>query len=178
MTQAPDVIQQAINYCRHQSEKGLESLASLMERTGGDWQRTLEGMSEIQVDFAPGSEWPAKQVLTHFLDVTTGINQQITKLTDGTLTSLEVDEGELEAAGKTPAPRTVAEARDRLIAIFGEIVALTRSLEGNVHLAQQFPHPMFGQLNIMEWIAFQRLHSMDHMNQIEKNKADAGYPAA
>lgn len=176
--QAPDVIEQAVNYCRHQSEKGLDSLAALMERTGSDWQRTLEGMREAQADFAPGSEWPAKQVVTHFLDVTNGINEQITKLTDGTLTSLEVDEGELEAAGKTPAPEAVAEMQDRLTATFREIVTLTRSLEGNTRLEQKFPHPAFGQLNITEWIAFQRLHSMDHMNQIEKNKADAGYPSA
>ena len=31
---------------------------------------------------------------------------------------------------------------------------------------------------MLQWIAFQRLHGMDHMQQIEKNKADAAYPKA
>jgi hypothetical protein len=176
MTQAPDMIQQAVNYCRHQAEKGLDSLAALMERTGADWQRNLEGMTEAQADFAPGKEWSAKEVAAHFLDVTGGVNVQIAKLTGGSLSSLEVDEGALEAAGKAPPPETVSEMRERLDTTFREIVALTRSLEGNENLDKQFPHPMFGQLTITEWIAFQRIHSMDHMQQIDKNKADAGYP--
>jgi hypothetical protein len=39
MMQTPDVIEQAVNYCRHQSEKGLDSLAALMAATGnGLWK--------------------------------------------------------------------------------------------------------------------------------------------
>ena len=60
--------------------------------------------------------------------------------------------------------------------LFEDIVSLTRGLEGNRHLEERFPHPMFGQLNILEWIAFQRVHSVDHMRQIESNKTAAGYP--
>jgi hypothetical protein len=37
---------------------------------------------------------------------------------------------------------------------------------------------MFGKLNILEWIAFQRVHAQDHIRQVEKNKADPAYPAA
>jgi hypothetical protein len=72
----------------------------------------------------------------------------------------------------------VPELSAQTVAIFGEIAGLTRSLEGNAHLGKQFPHPAFGQLDVLQWIAFQRLHGMDHMGQIEKNKADAGYPKA
>ncbi len=35
---------------------------------------------------------------------------------------------------------------------------------------------MFGPLNGKEWIAFQRLHAMDHVQQMEKVKAHPGYP--
>jgi hypothetical protein len=149
-----------------------------MERTGADWQRTLEGVTEGQAAFAPGREWPAKQVVNHFLEVTTGVNKQVAKLTGGALPSGPLDEESLAAQGKAAPAETVPEMRDRLFATFGEIGTLTRSLDGNQHLQEEFPHPMFGQLNILEWIAFQRLHSMDHMQQIEKNKADAGYPQA
>jgi hypothetical protein len=172
------MVQQAVAYCRHQAGKGIDSLAALMERTGADWQRTLEGMSDEQTAFAPGHEWPAKQVVNHFLEVTAGVNKQVAKLTGGALPSGPLDEESLAAQGKAAPAEAVPEMRDRLSAIFGEIVALTSSLEENQHLQEEFPHPMFGQLNILEWIAFQRLHSMDHMQQIEKNKADAGYPQA
>jgi hypothetical protein len=177
MTQQVDPIQQAVGYCRHQASKGVDSLAALMERTGQDWQRTLDGMSDEQTAFAPGNEWSARQVVAHFLDVTGGVNKQVQKLTGGGLAGLEVDEEKLATEGKAPAPQTVPEMQDRVSAIFGKIVTLTRSLEGNEHLQEEFPHPMFGKLNILEWIAFQRLHSMDHMQQIEKNKAAEGYPA-
>jgi hypothetical protein len=170
--------QQVVDYARHQSAKGIGSLASLMERTGADWQRELEGMNEAQMDYAPGSEWSARQVVTHFVNVTAGINRQIADLTGGRLAALEVDEAKIEESSREAPPATVAEAQNRLDALFGEIVTQTRSLEGNEHLQKQFPHPMFGQLNITEWIAFQRVHSVDHMRQIDKNKADAGYPSA
>jgi hypothetical protein len=176
--QTADAFQQVVDYARHQSAKGIESLASLMERTGADWQREIEGMTEAQLDYAPGDEWTARQVVTHFVNVTAGINRQIADLTGGTLTTLEVDEDKIEEANREAAPATVDDARERLRSLFGEIVVLTRSLEGNEHLHEQFPHPMFGQLNITEWIAFQRVHSVDHMRQIGKNKADSGYPVA
>jgi hypothetical protein len=35
---------------------------------------------------------------------------------------------------------------------------------------------MFGPLTSREWIAFQRLHAMDHIQQIEIIKANPDYP--
>ncbi len=37
--QQPDLIQQAVGYCKYQAEKGIDSLVALMERTRDDWQR-------------------------------------------------------------------------------------------------------------------------------------------
>jgi hypothetical protein len=177
MTQQADVVEQAVGYCRHQAGKGIDSLAALMERTAGDWQRCLEGMREEQAQFAPGSEWPARQVVNHFLDVTAGVNKQIRRFTQGTMPS-STDEEELAREGDVAEASSVPEMQKALDGIFVDIVALTRSLEGNANLDKQFPHPMFGQLNILEWIAFQRIHSQDHIQQIDKNKAAPGYPQA
>ena len=177
MTQQADVVEQALGYCRHQAGKGIESLAGLMERTGADWQRCLEGMREDQAQFAPGAEWPARAVVNHFLDVTAGINKQVREFTGGKMPET-ADEGVLEEMGDQPEASTVPEMRKALDGLFVDLVALTRSLEGNPNLDKQFPHPMFGQLNILEWIAFQRIHSQDHIQQIDKNKAAPGYPAA
>jgi hypothetical protein len=172
-----DIVEQAVAYCRHQASKGIDSLVALMERTQADWERCLEGITQEQADFAPGSEWSARQVVNHFLDVTDGVNHQIARVTAGG--ELGATDEELVAEeGKFSEAKTVAEMRAGVATIFDRIKELTRGLEGNPHLEKTFPHPLFGQLNILEWIAFQRMHGMDHMQQIDKNKADAGYPAA
>lgn len=176
MTQAASPIEDAVNYCRYQALKGIPSLIALMQRTATDWQRCLRGMTDEQASFAPAGEWSALQVANHFIGVTAGVNKQIARLTGGQLPDT-VDEAALEAQGATPAYESVVEISDAVGRLFDEIVMLTDSLEGNGKLGETFPHPLFGQLNILEWIAFQRLHSMDHIQQIEKNKADAGYPA-
>jgi len=169
----PELIKKAVEYCAYQANKGIDSLASLMERTGEDWKRCLDGMSEKQAGFAPRGEWSTKEVVTHFLQATASVNTQIERITQGK------DPGSLtEPADKPTVTASVPELSAQTVAIFGEIAGLTRSLEGNAHLGKQFPHPAFGQLDVLQWIAFQRLHGMDHMQQIEKNKADAGYPKA
>jgi hypothetical protein len=169
----PELIKKAVDYCSYQANKGIDSLVALMERTGEDWQRCLDGMSEAQANFAPKGEWTTKEVVTHFLQATGSVNDQIVKITAGK------DPGSLtEPAERPNVTASVPELSSQTVAIFGEIAGLTRSLEGNAHLGKQFPHPAFGQLDILQWIAFQRLHGMDHMQQIEKNKADAGYPKA
>lgn len=172
----PDIIQKAVDYCTHQADKGLDSLVALMQRTAADWQRCLDGVSDTQAEFSPAkNEWTTKEVVAHFLQATDGVNRQVETLTHGK------DIGVLAPPGPDQRPATtasVAELSDGIAAIFDEIVKLTRSLEGNANLEKQFPHPAFGALNITQWIAFQRLHGMDHMQQIDKNKADTGYPKA
>lgn len=172
--QQPDIIQRAVDYCTHQAEKGLDSLVALMQRTAADWQRTLVGVSDAQAEFSPApGQWTTKEVVTHFLQATDTVNRQVEKLTHGK------DIGVLAPAGPDQRPTetaSVAALSDGIASIFDEIVRLTRSLEGNPNLEKQFPHPAFGQLNITQWIAFQRLHGMDHMQQIDKNKADPNYP--
>ncbi len=177
MQDLKDVAEQARGYCSHQASKGVDSLASLMERTRADWERCLEGMTEEQASFAPGEEWTAREVVKHFLKATDGVNREIENLTAGEVPG-STEEADLARIGETPDCGTTDKMREGAADVFAEIVRLTRALKGNAHLDRQFPHPAFGQLSILEWIAFQRLHGMDHMGQIDKNKADAGYPRA
>jgi hypothetical protein len=68
--------------------------------------------------------------------------------------------------------------RERLADFFEETLALISRLDGSSNMDTAFAHPVFGPLNVKEWLAFHRLHAMDHINQIERIKADAGYPKA
>ena len=52
------------------------------------------------------------------------------------------------------------------------------ALQKSDNLDKSFPHPIFGPLNLKEWLAFHRIHSMDHIQQIDKIKAGLGYPSA
>jgi hypothetical protein len=172
----PDTIKQAVGYCTYQAEKGIDSLVALMERTGQDWKKCLDGVTDRQAEFSPAKgEWTTKEVVTHFLQATGSVNDQIRKICAGE------NPGQLAGAGPDQRPSEtppVAMLAAKTVAIFDEIAELTRSLQGNPHLGKKFPHPAFGELDILQWIAFQRLHGMDHMQQIEKNKADSGYPKA
>ena len=68
--------------------------------------------------------------------------------------------------------------RQKLADFFDETVALISRLADSNSLDAKFPHPVFGPLNIKEWLAFHRLHAMDHIQQIERIKKDSGYPKA
>ncbi|MBI2912891.1 MAG: DinB family protein [Chloroflexi bacterium] len=192
MTQAADPIQQALSYMRHQASKGLDSLAALMERSAEDWQRCLQGMTEAQAGFQPpptgnssaspaggeGPKWCAKEVIGHFLASERSLNRQVAGLA-----------GVEPPSGPAPAVRAMgvqstedeglplADLRQKLMAFFQETGALIASLERGANLDQTFPHPVFGQLNPKEWMAFHRVHAMDHIQQIENVKAAPGYPA-
>lgn len=41
-----------------------------------------------------------------------------------------------------------------------------------------FPHPVFGQLNLYQWLAFVGLHEDRHLRQIESVMATSGFPSA
>ena len=83
MTQSPEIAQQALAYARHQAAKSLADLAALMERTGADCGRCLEGVSEAQASFSHGEEWSMKEVVGHMLGSGEAINHEIAGLAAG-----------------------------------------------------------------------------------------------
>jgi DinB superfamily len=169
----PDTRTQALAYIRHQAAKGLTELRVLAERTASDCGRCLEGISEAQACFRPGDEWSVKEVLDHLIYATTqAIIEPIRDL----------------AAGKAPRPFTpdrsggramqpIQELRREMTSVLREAVVLVGALpQGNLPTGT-WEHPALGPLNLNELIALHRLHVMDHVQQIEKIKADPGYPA-
>jgi hypothetical protein len=66
--------------------------------------------------------------------------------------------------------------RLRLARFFEKTVELIGALRSSENPGATFPHPVFGPLNAKEWLAFHQGHAMDHIQQIERIKADGGYP--
>ena len=73
----PAMQQQALAYIQHQAAKSASDLAALMERTGDDCARCLEGVSDAQAGFSYGEEWSMKEVVGHMLGSGAVINREI-----------------------------------------------------------------------------------------------------
>ncbi len=177
MTQQSSPFDEIVSYVRHQAAKGPEHLDSLMERTQADWARCLEGMSEAQATFRAGKEWTVKEILGHAIGSTRLVNRQVAEAAQGVVTDSPFGEAE-ELRNQAPREerRPVEELRREMTAALEETRALVRRLAQDNPPDVTFKHPFFGSLRLMEWIAFQRVHSLDHIQQIEKVKADPAYP--
>jgi hypothetical protein len=170
MTQDSDVQQQVLSYLRHQADKDPADLAALMERTAADCARCLDGISEEQAAFQYDQEWSIKEVLGHMLASGNGVNREI-----GNLTEDRPSAGQARMGVVSGADRPIGELRQALARLWRETVRLAASLP-EAGLERTWEHPMFGPLNPGEWIAFQRLHATDHIQQIEIIKANPDYP--
>ncbi len=176
--QTDPAIQKAIEYMRYQGAKSFEDLTALITRTGVQWSDTLDGMTEPQATFQPQGEWCAKEVLNHLITANRGINQTIADMA-GVQSPHEYERA--KAMGEVSdeySSMTIGELRDEVGDVFSEINQLMASLAGSDKLDQTFPHPLFGPLNLKEWFAFHRVHAMDHIQQLDKIRADPAYPEA
>jgi hypothetical protein len=173
MTQGTDVREQALSYVRHQAAKSIGDLCALMERTSADCARCLEGVSERQGSFKHDEEWSIKEALGHLLGSMDAVNEDIRRMAEGKEPRPMYGEGPTSGAH-----RPIAELRRALDDQWLETVRLVRSLSEERGRKPIRGHPTFGPLNGKEWIAFHRLHAMDHVRQMEKIKAQPGYPEA
>jgi len=173
MTQSPEIAQQVLAYIRHQAAKSLPELAALMERTGAECARCLEDASDAQASFSHGEEWSMKEVLGHMLGSSAAINHEIAGLSAGRESRLVGRTG-VTAGGDRP----IEELRLALARLWRETGGLVASLPEDGNLERTWDHPWFGPLNFKEWIAFQRLHAMDHVQQMERLKEHTDYPEA
>ena len=178
MTQTQDPIQKALEYMRYQGAKSFDDLIALIDRTGAQWSGALEGMSGQQATFQPEGEWCAKEVLGHLITANRGINQQIADMA-GVQSPRAAERARAMGEISSEYERMdIGELRGEVDDVFVEIKQLMSSLASSDKLDQKFPHPMFGPLNLKEWFAFHRVHAMDHIQQLDKIKADPAYPVA
>lgn len=193
MTQQVNPLERAAQFLHRQGAKGFEDLRDLMRQTADDWARCLEGVSEGQAAHPPepgapgfqtpasgeGPKWCAKEVVGHYLLTERSLNSTVAGFA-GVPPPAEPAPPIRGMGAQSPEHETLPldSLRQKLSDFFAETVTLIGALESSTNLDATFPHPVFGQLNMKEWLAFHRLHAMDHIQQIERIKADAGYPRA
>jgi hypothetical protein len=173
MVRQDENTQQALAYIRHQASKSLADLRVLAARTAADCGRCLEDIGEEQARFKPGDGWSVKEVLDHLIDATNrAVIEPIRDLVAGRAPQAFTPD---HSHGR--AMRPIQELRQELERLLEETVVLVGSLpEGDLPRGT-WEHPSLGPLNLKELIALHRLHAMDHVQQIEKIKADPGYRA-
>lgn len=173
MVQQDERTRQALSYIRHQASKSLVDLRALMERTAADCGRCLEGISEGQGRFRPGDEWSVKEVLDHLIYATALVSERIRDLAARRAPRPFTADS---SAGRSPQP--IQELRQEMARLLDETVGLVGALPEGDPPPGTWEHPSVGPLNLKELIALQRLHVMDHIQQIEKIKVDPAYPAS
>jgi hypothetical protein len=172
-------VEHARAYVEHQASKGLDSLAELIDRTATDWTRCLEAITDGGATFAPDTEWSVKDVLGHFIVSSHSVNRRIADLAKGSAFAGTFDSAwNTGMTEESERGRTISELRSRVGLLFQDISRLASELSETDNLSDTFEHPAFGDLDLKQWIAFQRIHSMDHIQQIDKIKSQSEYPSS
>ncbi len=148
---------------------------------------TLETLTDRQASYRPeGEKWSVAQIVEHVSMVESGISRICAKLlssaeTDGQLSdgtvrisdrfiekSSEIASMKLEAPERvhptgevsiTESLDSMEESRTKL----SELRPLFEEFDGDTH---KFPHPFFGDLSAVEWLALVGGHEARHLKQI------------
>ena len=176
MTLPEDARQQVVGYLKHQAAKSTSDLLALVDRAAGWIEQSLAGMSDSQARFRPSpDEWSVADVLRHVDASMRGTARIIEALAAGKGAEVNTHEPSL-ASLVDDTGQTLAELRDGVARAYDEVRAAVKAIPDGPAAAATAFHPFFGDLNCKEWAAFVYVHSRDHADQIDKVKADPGFP--
>ena len=132
----------------------------------------VDGVSQEQADFTfDPEEWSIAEVVHHVLTSSARVATTIEAIANGNEPPERAIDPPREAA-----TLSIAELRERLTKDALAWCALTERLPTQPNLDVTAPHPIFGQLHAGGLYLFQRVHDLDHVGQIAKNKNAPGYP--
>ena len=182
MTTVPDDdVTRLVGYLKYQAEKEPEAIRALVQGGHDSLLGILDGISPEQAAFKPDADtWSVLEVLEH---VVTG-KHEVVRLCTGLAGGKAYDgvgpEGE-KATIQDGVTRvsfdSLDDARSSAESEHAELLAFIEGLSPETDVEARYKHFIFGALTCREWAVFQRVHDLDHGNQIEKVKAAPGYPA-
>lgn len=133
---------------------------------------SLDGLNDEQAAFKiDENEWSILEVLKHVLTSSGNVAKLVDALANGQSRPSDDIEPPREATDLT-----IREMRDLLLKDSVAWGALTDRLPEPPSFDIEASHAFFGDLHSRAWYLFQRVHDLDHAQQIEKNKQAAGYP--
>jgi len=165
----------------------LEELWDEMEKIREITLGAAKGLSEADFARRVDGEWSVAEILEHLLIAETGTSKVIRKCLKenaGKLPPYPADDSVLAARPPKTSPGTVTQAPEAAIPSGGvgkeELLARAAEVRRQMRLSlemlagvdprsAEFPHPLFGNLNLYEWPSLLVLgHERQHRLQIEK----------
>ena len=133
----------------------------------------IAGVSEEQAAFKPSpDDWSINECVQHALQASQGTLELIEGMAAGGRPDRDPD------PPLDPADVKFAAVRSQLIEHSSEFAGMLGRLPAEPNLEVTSPHMFFGDLNSRGWFLFQRIHDIDHHNQIKAVKEAPGYPDA
>ena len=132
----------------------------------------VDNVSQEQADFTTDpDEWSIAEVLHHVVTSSARVAETVESLAHGKQSPPRTIDPPRESAALG-----IAELRQQLTRDSLAWCALTERLPTQPNLDITAPHPFFGELHAGALYLFQRVHDLDHVGQINKNKSAPGYP--
>lgn len=168
-------IAQALAYIKKLEASANSELVERMRGTKEKFLAEIAGLSDAQVAFSPGEgQWSMNQVCLHMQDALGFVNNGIGDLARGIATRDTTGEKIMGQLAKDPGD--FALTTQALTATLDDAVDVIVALPQEPNTTLQAPHPLFGMLNYRQWIAFNLMHAVIHVRQIQRIKDSPGYP--
>lgn len=168
-----DVRQRIVSYLEHQAKKDVPAVLDLIEGPRARLLALLDGLSEEQAAFRPAPDrWSIADVVRHVTAAEESVASVVDSLAGGAAPEGRRTTGSQTAEEGEPLAALV----ERLRAARVDLLERVRGWPASSDLTVKFEHPFFGLLDCKAWVAFQRVHDLDHIGQIEQVKASEGYP--
>ncbi len=176
-----EVRDRLIGYIAHNASKGSDAVLDIVTKEHERLMETIAGISLEQATFkfAP-DEWSVLETMTHMVELKGGVIQTCEALARGEQpepASAELNETRLREGFSIPRFTAPNEAREAAERAHQALAGFLNGLTGSSDTKKTHSHPYFGDMNCLEWGVYLRIHDGDHGGQIEKIKANEGYPA-
>jgi hypothetical protein len=162
-----EVRDRVIGYMQHQAQK---SHGAILELVQASQPRYIDVVSTLGPDAAAkkpsADEWSVRELILHVISAQRGVTALVHHLARGEFPppSDDLQMGHIMSDDGRPFERFVEELR----ATNEVMLQAIRDLPPSPDLEKRAPHPMFGQLNCVEWAVFQRVHDEDHVQHAQK----------
>jgi hypothetical protein len=161
-----DVATRVRGYIQHQGKKAPATVAGIVAEPQARLLGILEPLDDSVTTRKPApDEWCVRELLRHVIDAENGTASVIERLAAGTAVSVDA-----RAAGakREDAGPTYAQMLDELRAANKRLQDVLAALPAAPNMQLTAPHPFFGELNCVEWAAFQKVHDEDHIQHANK----------
>ena len=169
------------------SDQTIADIYAANDRIREKFKGTLAGLTESQLSTLPDDEkWTISQIVEHVSMVENGIMRICAKLLEKAKAEGQLSDGKVKfsdafgarsaeiATMKLEAPEFVHPKNER--SVVDSLASMDETMNGLVELrplfeefdgdTHKFPHPFFGDLSAVEWLALCGGHKARHLKQI------------